>query len=239
VTFSIIARSPDAKMFGMAIASSSPAVAARCAHALAGAGVVATQNITDPALGPQILRAIAGGATSEAALAAALQATPHGVYRQLLVLGATGPAATHTGAQALGVANVALGADSAAAGNLLARSDVPAAMVAAFEAASSPDHFGARLLGALRAGAEQGGEAGPVHSAGLLIVREVAWPIVDLRIDWSDADPVAALTAVWDIYAPQIEDYVRRALDPGAAPGFGVPGSPMHVPGGPMPDPNE
>jgi uncharacterized Ntn-hydrolase superfamily protein len=251
VTFSIIARSPDAKMFGMAIASSSPAVAARCAHALAGVGVVATQNITDPALGLQILRAIAGGATSEAALAAALQATPHGVYRQLLVLGATGPAASHTGAQALGVANVALGADSAAAGNLLARSGVPAAMVAAFEVTSSqvvaapsqgaaaPVHFGARLLGALRAGAEQGGEAGPVHSAGLLIVREVAWPIVDLRIDWSDADPVAALTAVWDVYAPQIEDYVRRALDPGAAPGFGVPGSPMRVPGGPMPDPNE
>lgn len=231
-------------MFGMAIASSSPAVAARCAHALAGVGVVATQNITDPALGPQILRAIAGGATSETALASALHGTPHAAYRQLLVLGATGPAATHTGAQALGVANVALGADSAAAGNLLARSDVPVAMVAAFEAAPSqgaaaPDHFGARLLGALRAGAEQGGEAGPVHSAGLLIVREVAWPIVDLRIDWSDADPVAALTTVWDIYAPQIEDYVRRALDPGAAPGFGVPGSPMRVPAGPMRDPNE
>jgi uncharacterized Ntn-hydrolase superfamily protein len=224
VTFSIIARSPDAKMFGMAIASSSPAVAARCAHALTGVGVVATQNITDPALGPQILRAIAGGATSESALASALHATPHAAYRQVLVLGATGPPATHTGAQALGVANVAVGADSAAAGNLLARSDVPAAMVAAFEAA--PGHFGARLLEALRAGAEQGGEAGPVHSAGLLIVREVSWPIVDLRVDWSDADPVAALRAVWDVYAPQIEDYVRRALDPGAAPGFGVPGSP-------------
>jgi uncharacterized Ntn-hydrolase superfamily protein len=263
VTFSIIARSPDARMFGMAIASSSPAVAARCAHALAGVGVVATQNITDPALGPQILRAIAGGATSESALASALHATPHAAYRQLLVLGATGPPAAHTGAQALGVADVAVGADSAAAGNLLERAAVPAAMVAAFEAAcevaceaaceaasgqvaAAPGHFGARLLDALRAGADQGGEAGPVHSAGLLIVREVSWPIVDLRVDWSDADPIVALTALWDIYAPQIEDYVRRALDPGAAPSFGVPGSPirepgssMRVPGGPMPDSNE
>jgi uncharacterized Ntn-hydrolase superfamily protein len=239
VTFSIIARSTDSKMFGMAIASSSPAVAARCAHALAGVGVVATQNITDPALGPQILRAVAGGATAESALASALRATPHAAYRQLLVLSATGPAATHTGAQALGVANVAVGADSAAGGNLLASGDVPAAMVAAFEPAPSqvaaapdhfgaaPGHFGARLLAALRAGAEQGGEAGPVHSAGLLIVREVAWPIVDLRIDWSDVDPVAALTVLWDIYVPQIEDYVRRALDPGNAPSFGVPGSPV------------
>jgi uncharacterized Ntn-hydrolase superfamily protein len=211
-------------MFGMAIASSSPAVAARCAHALAGAGVVATQNITDPALGPQILRALAGGASADAALATALKATPHRAYRQVLALGSTGPPATHSGAQALGVTGTAVGVDSAAAGNLLARSDVPAAMVAAFEAAYG--HFGARLLEALRAGAERGGEAGPAHSAGLLIVREVSWPIVDLRIDWSDADPIAALTAVWGIYAPQIDDYVRRALDPGDAPSFGVPGDP-------------
>ena len=52
MTLSLIARSADARMFGMVIASSSPAVAARCAHARAGAGVVATQNITDPTLGP-------------------------------------------------------------------------------------------------------------------------------------------------------------------------------------------
>ena len=208
----------------MAIASSSPAVAARCAHALSGAGVVATQNITDPTLGPQILRALAGGATSEAALEAALLASPHAAYRQLVVLGRLGPAAIYTGSNALGVSGGAMGLDSAAAGNLLGSSEVPSAMVAAFGLASG--HLGARLLAALRAGAERGGEAGPVHSAGLLVVREVSWPIVDLRVDWSDSDPIAALTTVWDIYAPQIDDYVRRALQPGESKSFGVPGSP-------------
>ena len=118
----------------------------------------------------------------------------------------------------------AVGAHSAAAGNLLARDDVPEAMVAAFESASG--HFGSRLLSALRAGAERGGEAGPVHSAGLLVTREVSWPIVDLRVDWSAADPIAELTAVWEVYAPQIDAYVERALNPGGAPSFGVPGSP-------------
>ena len=73
---------------------------------------------------------------------------------------------------------------------------------------------------------EQGGEAGPIHSAGLLIVREVSWPIVDLRVDWSESDPVATLAGIWDIYSPQIDDYVRRALDPAAAPRYGVPGDP-------------
>ncbi len=209
-------------MFGVAIASSSPAVAARCAHARAGAGAVATQNITDPALGPRILDRLARGEGAQAALEAALAATPFGAYRQLMVIGAHGPPAVFSGGRALGLVSTCAGEQAAAAGNLLAHADVPSAMLRAFEAARG--HFGTRLLDALRAGAARGGEAGPIHSAGLLIVREVSWPIVDLRVDWSDADPVAELAGVWEIYAPQIDDYVRRAIDPSQAPNFGVPG---------------
>jgi uncharacterized Ntn-hydrolase superfamily protein len=222
VTFSIVARTATPPMFGVAIASSSPAVAARCAHARAGAGAVATQNITDPALGPRILDRLAQGVSAQAALEAALAATPFGAYRQLVVIGAHGPPAVFSGTRALGLAGTRTGVHAAAAGNLLAHADVPNAMLQAFEEASG--HFGARLLEALRAGAARGGEAGPIHSAGLLVVREVSWPIVDLRVDWSDADPVAELARVWEIYAPQIDDYVRRAIDPGQAPNFGVPG---------------
>jgi uncharacterized Ntn-hydrolase superfamily protein len=58
-----------------------------------------------------------------------------------------------------------------------------------------------------------------------LVVREVSWPIVDLRVDWSET-PLVQLRATWDVYAPQIEDYVRRAVNPGEAPRFGVPGDP-------------
>ena len=116
-----------------------------------------------------------------------------------------------------------MGADAAAAGNLLASPAVPGAMIAAFEVGTG--HLGDRLLRALRAGLDAGGEAGPLHSAGLLVVREVSWPIVDLRVDWHD-DPIAALEELWRLYAPQIDDYVRRAIDPGRAPNFGVPGDP-------------
>jgi uncharacterized Ntn-hydrolase superfamily protein len=223
VTFSIVARQPGAHMLGMAIASSSPAVAARCAHARAGVGVVASQNITDPSLGPRILDALAAGASARSALDACLAESRFGAYRQLLVLGGEGSPVVHTGSYALGVASCAIGGHAAAAGNLLANSDIPAAMIEAFDTAAG--HLGARLLLALRAAVTRGGEAGPIHSAGLLIVRELSWPVVDLRIDWSDADPVAGLAALWDIYAPQIDDYVRRAIDPEHAPGFGVAGS--------------
>lgn len=242
-------------MFGVAIASSSPAVAARCAHARRGVGAVATQNITDPSLGPQILDGLDRGVSARVALEDALHSTPFGAYRQLIVVGREGAPVVHSGARALGVVGTAVGANAAAAGNLLARADVPAVMVAAFEAhseahgadsevaaitpfdaagSSSPSvrprfvtertHFAAMLLRALRAGVEAGGEAGPIHSAGLLVVRDVSWPIVDLRVDWADDNPVAKLAVLWERFEPQVEDYVRRALDPAAAPSFGVPG---------------
>ena len=198
-------------------------MAARCAHARAGAGAVATQNITDPALGPAVLERLSRGEAPAAALEETLRSTSFGAYRQLLVIGCAGSPAVHSGAHALGIAGAAVGTHSAAAGNLLAHADVPAAMVAAFEAARG--HLGARLLDALRAGVERGGEAGPLHSAGLLIVQDLSWPIVDLRVDWTTGDPVSELGLVWDVYAPQIEDYVRRALDPTQAPNFGVPGN--------------
>jgi len=222
VTFSIAARSADAGLFGIAIASSSPAVAARCAHARASAGAVATQNVTDPALGPRILNSLAQGAPTGRALGEALAATPFAAWRQLLVVGREGAPLVHSGEQALGTVAAAVGRDAAAAGNLLAHAGVPATMISAFESAGG--HLGARLLAALRAGLASGGEAGPIHSAGLLVVRDQSWPIVDLRVDWSESDPVAALAVIWDIYSPQIDDYVRRALDPVAAPRFGVPG---------------
>jgi uncharacterized Ntn-hydrolase superfamily protein len=95
-------------------------------------------------------------------------------------------------------------------------------MTDAFERGADIE-LGDRLVAVLRAALEAGGEAGPVHSAGLLMIGEVAWPVADLRVDWHD-DPVAELERVWRVYQPQLEDYITRALDPAAAPGYDVPG---------------
>jgi len=225
VTFSISGRCPRSGEFGIAVASSSPAVAARCAHARAGAGVVAAQNITDPRLGQQGLALLAEGLPAEGVVAKLRASTPYIEYRQLVVLGRSGPAAVFSGSGALGVHAAALGEDCAAAGNLLADAGVPAAMVAAF-AVSPEAPLAARLVAAMRAGMAAGGEAGPVHSAGLLVMRDLPWPIADLRVDWTEADPIAELAALWALWAPQQEAYISRALNPDAAPAFGVPGDP-------------
>jgi uncharacterized Ntn-hydrolase superfamily protein len=58
----------------------------------------------------------------------------------------------------------------------------------------------------------------------LLVVDKVPWPVVDLRVDWDDADPIGRLETLWAIYAPQIDAYVDRALAPTGAPSFGVAG---------------
>ena len=221
MTFSLVARCVETGRFGIVISSSSPAVAARCAHVRAGVGAVASQNVTDPALGPMLLDRLAPGLPVAEALLALTLNRPHIDYRQILAIDADGRTAVHSGAQVLGVWGVAQGLDCVAGGNLLANEGVPTAMIAAFERAIGP--FGDRLLAALDAGLRAGGEAGPVHSAGLKIAHRLSWPEVDLRIDWSDA-PIDDLRRLWVLYAPQAAAYVQRAEDPSAAPSYGVPG---------------
>ena len=223
MTFSIAARCARTGMFAIAVSSSSPAVAARCAHARAGAGTVATQNITDPTLGPKGLDLMASGLDAQAALARLLAQTPHGAYRQLTLVDAKGGTASHSGANTLGIHGIARGDGVVAAGNLLKSTLVPQAMVDAFEVHAT-SHLGDRILAGMRAAVAAGGEAGPVHSAGLLLVRDVPWPVADLRVDWHETDPVGELSRLWQLWTPQMDAYVTRALDPTAAPSFGVPG---------------
>lgn len=222
MTFSIVGHCPESGMFGVAVTSSSPAVAARCAHARAGVGAVASQNVTDPRLGPHALDLMEKGATAPEAVAILERRGMHMDYRQLLAVSSNGESAIYSGASVLGLWSEAQAPDVAAAGNLLADASLPEAMVSHFRHSSGD--LGGRLLGALRAGLDAGGEAGPVHSAGLLLVDDQAWPLADLRIDWTEACPVTALEEAWAVYRPQMADYVQRALDPGRAPAYGVPG---------------
>jgi len=223
MTFSVVARCRRSGQFAAAVTSSSPCVAARCAFARAGVGAATTQNVTDPRLGPLALDQLARGLDAERALEAVLAGATFPEYRQLTIIDAKGGTAVHSGARTLGVYNAAQGADAVSAGNLLANGGVPKAVIAAFEASDPALELGARVIGAMQAGLAAGGEAGPIKSAGLLVVDKEAWPIADLRVDWAD-EPLAALAALWAVWQPQMHDYVTRALNPASAPAYGVPG---------------
>lgn len=183
---------------------------------------MASQNVTDPALGPLMLDLMQRGLGAPAAIDELRRNAAHMEYRQVLAVDATGRTAIHSGPNSLGIWTQAMGQDVASGGNLLANDGVPAAIVTGFETAGG--HLGDRLIAAMRAGLAAGGEAGPVHSAGMMLVDKVSWPVADLRCDWTEACPIEAVAAAWDIYKPQLDAYVQRALDPRAAPSYGVPG---------------
>ena len=222
MTFSLVARCAETGMFGVAISSSSPAVAARCSYARAGVGAVASQNVTDPTLGPLALDLMEEGLSAADAIAEVQKRGRFIEYRQVLAVDAQGGTAIHSGPNSLGIWTQAQGTDVASGGNLLANDGVPNAIVEGFETATG--HLGDRLIAAMRAGLAAGGEAGPVHSAGMMLVDRVPWPVADLRCDWTEGCPIEAVAAAWTVYKPQLDAYVQRALDPRAAPSYGVPG---------------
>jgi uncharacterized Ntn-hydrolase superfamily protein len=222
VTFSISACCGETRRLAIAIASSSPAVGARCAHLRAGVGAVSSQNITDPRLGTRALELMALGVPPGTIVHAFRDTVPDIEYRQLAMVNAAGETACFSGKHSLGIHAAAEGRLAVAAGNLLASPAVPQSMLSRFEL-TARDELGDRVVQAMQVGLEAGGEAGPIRSAALVMVADVPWPIADLRIDWHD-DPIGELARLWAIWRPQMQDYVTRALDPRSAPSFGVPG---------------
>ncbi|CDR14070.1 DUF1028 domain-containing protein [Streptomyces iranensis] len=222
MTFSLVVR--DGERFGIVAGSSSPAVAARVAHLRPGIGAAASQNVTDPTLGTSLLEGLADHGDAARALAGVTGAARNAksiAYRQLTVVGRSGPGFAYSGSHTLGTYASATAEGAVAAGNMLCGEHIPGVLLDAYSAA--PGELEERLVTALQAAVAAGGEEGPVHSAGLAVVADVDWRVTDLRVDWAD-DPVDRLAGLLAVWLPQRDDYVRRGLDPASAPSYGVPG---------------
>jgi len=220
---SIAARCSLTGMVGVAVSSSSIAVASRCANVRAGVGAALSQNVTDPNLGRLALDQMENGKSAPDVVEWLLNEQPFMEWRQIVLVPVAGAPAVYSGDRTLGVFGESVGRDCASAGNLLANPSVPSEMTRAFE--DSRGHLADRLLKALGAGLKAGGEAGPLHAAGVLVADKLSWPIVDLRVDWSD-HPIEQLCALWELYQPQLDAYVQRARSPAGAPAYGVAGDP-------------
>ena len=220
MTFSIVARDSNGAI-GMAVCSSSPAVAARCLHLQAGVGVVASQNITDPRFGPTLLLNLSNGMSAEEAFQKLVSVDETLDYRQISILPISGHGMAHSGSQTLGTYNSVVSSDAVAAGNMLKDPAVIEEMIQAFENAEG--ELESRLMEAMIAGLNAGGEAGPVHSAGIAVARSSGWAETDLRIDWSD-QPIEDLNDLLKEWLVQRDDYVIRGMNPSESPAYGVPG---------------
>lgn len=223
MTFSIAGFCPRSGQYGIALSSSSMAVAARCPWLMSGVGAVSSQNVTLPSLGPAILQRLAQHESAGSALKAVMDAEPWADWRQVTVLDRHGQSAVFSGSRTLGVHHSRQGLNCVAAGNMLANPGVIEAMVSQF-CADTTLALGDRLIAALQAGLREGGEAGPVASAGIKIVSSESWPLTDLRIDWHEQNAIGELARLWQRWQPQSEAYLARAINPAEAPRYGVPG---------------
>jgi uncharacterized Ntn-hydrolase superfamily protein len=212
MTYSLAGRCARTGMLGTIVTTSAIAVGNRCQFARAGVGAVLTQHRTDPRLGPLGLKFLELGLTAQETIHALVSSTPHHGWRQLAVIDANGRSAHYSGGNIGSLHAGASGRDCVAIANVVRSTEVPAAMVRAFEGA--PDQpLADRLCAALQAGHDAGGEFKEVSSAGLLVVHEQAFAYVDLRVDDHPA-PIAEITRLWALYAPVADNYLARVLEP-------------------------
>lgn len=216
MTFSLVGMCKRTGMLGAAVTTSSIGVGSRCPYARAGVGAVLTQHRTDPMLGPKGLDLLAAGKSAATAVEALSADNPTIAWRQLAIIDRNGDTAYLHGERISSIHGAAQGEGCCAIGNIVRSEDVPAAMVEAFEAAPA-EHLAERLLRALEAGHAAGGEFKQIKSAALLVVHEHAFPLIDLRVEF-DRNPLAELRFLWEIYRPQADLYVTRAIDPDSIP---------------------
>jgi uncharacterized Ntn-hydrolase superfamily protein len=207
MTFSIVARSADGESWGVAVASKFLAVGAVVPAAVAGVGAVATQADANVAYKGLALSHLDEGATASVALQRLLEEDEGRDDRQVGIVDVDGGAASHTGHACLDWAGSVTGDDSsgyAIQGNILAGDFVVAAMQDAYEATDPDEPLARRLLAALAAGDDAGGDRRGRQSAALLVVREGAGYAggddiaVDLRVD-DHPDPVTELARLLDL----------------------------------------
>ena len=203
-------------MFGAAVTTSSIGVGSRCPYARAGVGAVLTQHRTDPVLGPMGLDLLKAGRSAQETVDALAGGSPTIGWRQLAAIDREGRTAFFHGERIVSIHGAAQGASSCAIGNIIRNDGVPRAMVDAFEVAPD-EHLAERLVRGLEAGEAAGGELKQVKSAALLVVHEHSFPLVDLRVEF-DRNPLAELRFLWEVYRPQVDLYVRRAVDPDSIP---------------------
>lgn len=206
-TFSIAARDPASGMLGIAVSTKVPAVGGLVPFARAGVGAIASQAWTNPLLGVDGLDLLEQGHSAEEALQKLLDADPEPELRQIIVVGADGAPATHTGFGTDPWCGHRVGDIYAVAGNMLVGEETILAMVEAFES-SVQGAFPGRLLRALEAGQAAGGDKRGRQSAALYVVKSDPYPYLDLRVD-EHSDPVVELRRVYEVAQRELLPFVE------------------------------
>ena len=190
MTYSILARDPETGSFGAAVASRFFAVGAICTYAEGRVGALSTQALVNPMYGPQGMALLRQGMAAQEVVDRLTTPDPGRAQRQFHVVDAEGRVAQHTGADCVTWAGHCKGMQVSVAGNMLAGPDVVQATLAGVEAAKGP--LAARLIAALQAGEDAGGDKRGKQSAAVRVHHSDPYPDLDIRAD-DHPDPLAEL----------------------------------------------
>ena len=202
MTFSIIGYDPETEELGIAVQSKFLGVGAVVPWAKAGVGAVATQSYANPAYGPDGLALMEQGKTAEEALKTLVEADEGRSLRQAGMMDAKGGAATYTGEDCYDWAGGRIGENCVAQGNILVSGATVDAMVDTFE--QTEGDLADRLLVALDAGQDAGGDKRGMQSAAIYVVKEKGGYLeandryVDLRVD-EHPDPIKELIRIYKL----------------------------------------
>ena len=195
MTWSLLARETDGT-FGVAIASKFFAVGALCVHTQRGVGAVSTQALMNPLLGPLGLKLMQSGSSSQQVIHDLLQTDAGSAQRQVHVLPLHGEAAAHTGESCIDCCGHVSGQDFSIAGNMLAGPQVLAETARVFQATEGMP-LAERLILAMQAGEDAGGDKRGKQSAALRIHADEDYLQLDLRVD-DHEEPLLELRRLYD-----------------------------------------
>jgi uncharacterized Ntn-hydrolase superfamily protein len=202
MTFSIVGYDPQEKEWGIAVQSKFLGVGAVVPWAKAGVGAVATQSYANTSFGPEGLRLMEEGKSAEEALHALLDKDLGREQRQVGFVDAKGNAATYTGKECYDWAGGVTGPYFAAQGNILVDENTVKAMAETFQ--KTEGSLAERLLTALQAGQNAGGDSRGQQSAALLVVKDRGGyggfndRYIDLRVE-DHEEPIKELTRIYQL----------------------------------------
>jgi len=203
MTFSIVARDPQAGESGIAVQSKFLAVGAVVPWAKAGAGAIATQSWANTSYGPRGLELLASGLSVQETLAQLIGEDDGRASRQVGIVGVDGQPATFTGDQCFPWAGGQVGEHYTCQGNILVGKDTVLAMARTFE--QTTGRLCDRLVAALAAGQAAGGDSRGQQSAALLVVRQGGGyggfndRFIDLRVD-DHPQPISELQRILQLH---------------------------------------
>jgi len=202
-TFSIVARDPQTGEMGVAVQSHWFSVGSIVAWGEAGVGAVATQSFVNPSFGQRGLELLKKGMTAQEVVDLLISTDEGRDVRQLAIVDSKGNSAAFTGSKCISEAGHVIGNNYSVQANMMLNNTVWSAMSKAFENSKGP--LAERLIAALEAAQNEGGDIRGKQSACLLVVKGNAsgnlWEdrLIDLRVE-DNPNPIGEIKRLLQVF---------------------------------------